>query len=449
MLAQIFHLFLPLFLSVHKSEGSCYAKYMHIFFSGIGGVGIGPLSQIAKQLGYKVSGSDLHPSRFTDSLQAKGIDIHCGPQTEEQIAKVHKENPIDWFVYSSALPLQNPDHEELKFVDKNGIKSTKRDEFLNHILEENGTKMLAIAGTHGKTTTTAMCVWLLGQLGKIPFGYSVGGKLPFAEIASIDEGAKWFVYEADEFDRNFLAFHPGISIITGVAYDHHEVYPSEDNYNQAFVDFLSQSQNAYLWPEDIKKLGRISVGYAISSVLPGINLLGEINRRNASQAVTAVARLSGEPEQKLIDIVNEFPGVSRRFEYIDSNLVTDYAHTPEKIAGCIGLARELNKPIVVVHEPLTNRRQHYIKDEYKDLFKGVSKLYWVPSFMAREDASLEILEPSDLIEYMDNKEIAQPAMLDAQLKDSIKAHLEAGDLVVCMSGGGVNSLDDWLHQNFG
>ncbi|MBX4199661.1 UDP-N-acetylmuramate--L-alanine ligase, partial [Candidatus Saccharibacteria bacterium] len=135
---------------------------MHIYFSGIGGTAIGPLAMIAKQAGYEVSGSDARESKYIDYLRQKGIgDIHIG-QTREQIEKVHQNKPIDWFVYSSALNAE-ADHPELAFCKDAGIRISKRDELLNEILSQRHLKLIAVAGTHGKTTTTAMLIWLMRE----------------------------------------------------------------------------------------------------------------------------------------------------------------------------------------------------------------------------------------------------------------------------------------------
>ena len=129
-------------------------------------------------------------------------------------------------------------------------------------------------------------------------------------------------------------------------------------------------------------------------------------------------------------------------------MFSDYAHTPEKVRGCLKTAFELSQNVVVIHEPLTNRRQHFIKDEYWDLFHGVKKLYWVPSYLAREDPLQHVLTPNELIQYMHNKDIAEPALLDSSLAASIHEHTKAGDLVVAISGGGGGSLDEWLRKEF-
>lgn len=426
---------------------------MHIYFSGIGGTAIGPLALIAKQAGYEVSGSDKQNSNYIDYLKSQGIDgINIG-QTTEQIIESHQKNTIDWLVYSSAVVIENPNHPEIVFAHKNGIRATKRDELLNKIIEDSGQKLIAIAGTHGKTTTTAMCIWLMKQLG-LPVSYSVGAKIGFGEMGQFDKTAEYFIYECDEYDRNFLAFKPYVSLISGIAYDHHDVYPTQASYNQAFLEFIGQSQKTLLWEEDAQRLGlkpneEITILTKADYALAAPSLAGKVNREDAALVVQSVSSLNESKDIKeLSKIMDEFPGVSRRFEKISENLYTDYAHTPEKIAGCLDLAQELSKNVVVVYEPLTNKRQYEIKDQYKDTFAGVKKLYWVPSYLTREDPSQHVLTPGELIEYMGNTEIAEPAELNDSLKQKVSQHTLNGDLVICISGGGGGSLDEWIRKNF-
>ena len=152
---------------------------MHIYFSGIGGAGIGPLALIAKAAGYEVSGSDMQRSQYIDYLAKHGVtDVHIG-QSEQAIEAIHKHKPIDWFVHTSSLLRQNPHHPEYTFCLNNNVKISLRDELLNKIINEKQLKLLAIAGTHGKSTTTAMVIWLFNQL-DIPVSYSVGAKTSFA-----------------------------------------------------------------------------------------------------------------------------------------------------------------------------------------------------------------------------------------------------------------------------
>ncbi len=420
---------------------------MHIYFSGIGGTAIGPLALIAHQAGYTVSGSDKHGSSYIDYLKSRGIENISLDQNETSISAVHKNHPIDWLVHSSAVSIENPNHPELVFAKKNGIHTSKRDELLNKIITDNNLKLIAIAGTHGKTTTTAMVIWLFLQL-KIPVSYSVGAKISFGEMGYFHPASEYFIYECDEYDRNFLAFNPYVSIITGIAYDHHDIFPTEQDYLSAFLDFINQSSSVVLWAEDKEKLQLTDSDFLhqVQGVMPSIKLAGLVNRQNATLAINGVSQIYKRPNNSLVDIINTFPGVSRRFEKLADNIYTDYAHTPEKILGCLEMAHELSKKLVVVYEPLTNKRQYFIKEVYKDLFTGVDKLYWVPSYLTREDPNQHVLTPDELMQYMGNKQIATASELDDQLFGAIKKHQEKGDIVVCISGGGGGSLDEWIRK---
>ncbi|HMH30972.1 MAG TPA: Mur ligase domain-containing protein [Methylomirabilota bacterium] len=426
---------------------------MRIYFSGIGGAGIGPLAQIAHQAGYDVAGSDQQASQYIDYLKKHGVsDVHVG-QSVEAIRELHAKSPIDWLVYSSSLP---DDHPELVFCREQGIKTSKRDELLNQILQDKHLKLIAVAGTHGKTTTTAMVIWLFKQL-DIPVSYSVGAKLSFGDMGHFDEKSEYFVYEADEFDRNFLAFEPYLSLITGVSWDHHEIFPTREDYQAAFNEFISQSKHSLLWQEDNDYLSLPggddrSILDSSTAAIQNIELKGSYNRLDGWLAVQAVHQLTKEPIDKLVAIISKFPGLSRRMEQIVPNLYSDYAHTPEKIRGAMSVAMEMatetGQKLVVVYEPLTNRRQHFMIDDYKDCFNGADKLYWIPSYLAREDPSQRVIPPSELIEHLADPSIAEPLERDDHLKQTIQKHLDAGDMVVCMAGGGGNSLDDWLHAEF-
>lgn len=429
---------------------------MHIYFSGIGGAGIGPLAQIARQAGYKVSGSDKQGSAYIDYLRGHGVtDIHIG-QSREAIASVHESRPIDWFVYTSALPLENPNAPELAYCREQGIKSNKRDELLNLILKEKKLKLIAIAGTHGKTTTTAMVTWLFKQLGE-PASYLLPAKTSFADMGEFDPKSTYFVYEADEFDRNFLAFEPAVSLITGVSWDHHEIFPTREDYQAAFREFISQSGHTFIWQEDADYL-ELENGAATTVLgsdnphISAIKLLGKYNRLDAWLAVQAVHRATKTPVEKLIKLASNFPGLSRRMEQITPNLYSDYAHTPEKVRGAMSVATEMaaetGQKLVVIYEPLTNRRQHFMMNDYKDCFSGAARLYWIPSYLAREDPNQRVIPPSELISHLDDPSIAEPMERGAKLKQAIQKHLKNGDLVVAMAGGGGGSLDDWLRREF-
>lgn len=429
---------------------------MHIFFSGIGGTAIGPLAIIAKQAGYEVSGSDKQDSQYIDYLKKLGItDIYIG-QTHDSIANIHTKKPIDWFVYSSALVLENHKSEEIKFCVSQNIKTTKRDQLLNTIIKQKKLKLIAIAGTHGKTTTTAMVIWLFKQLQE-PVSYSVGAKIGFGNMGQYDPKSEYFVYEADEFDNNFLAFEPNISLIPGVSWDHHEIFPTKEKYIQAFVKFIGQSKWTILWQEDYDYLNlpereNLNIQNSNNPNIGKLTLAGLYNRMDGWLAIQAVCEALNRPIQELINLTNKFPGLQRRMEEIAPNLFSDYAHTPEKIRGAMSVALEMaiknKQEVVIVYEPLTNRRQHYMLDNYSDCFNGAKKIYWIPSYLAREDPMQPIITPSELIKHLSDPTIAEPKERDDNLKHIITTHLQKGDMVICMSGGGGDSLDEWLRENF-
>lgn len=430
---------------------------MHIYFSGIGGAGIGPLALIAHQAGFQVSGSDKQDSQYIHYLRERGIrDVHIG-QSYEAIQTAHAKAPIDWLVYTSALPMEQPDAPELRFAAEQHIRATKRDEFLDFLLHEKNLKLIAVAGTHGKTTTTAMCVWLCKRLG-LPVSYSVGAKLGFGDMGEYDPASKYFVYEADEFDRNFLAYQPYFSIVTGIDWDHPDIYPTRADYYAAFREFLEQSTWQLLWDADADRLElpheaprQILVPSDDPAIASELTLPGLVNRQDAWLVAQALHQITKKPLHELAAQLNHFPGVARRFEMLAPGLYTDYAHTPAKIRGALQLAHEVaGDNVVVVYEGLHNTRQHFIKDDLGHLFDGVKQLYIVPSYLAREDPNLPLLAPEDLRQLLDTamQTKAQPAALDDTLAAALREHLTRGDTVLALSAGGGQSLDEWLRQTF-
>ena len=154
---------------------------MHVYFLGIGGAGSGPLAEIAAQAGYDVSGSDKQNSSYIDYLKKHGItDIEIG-QSTDLIEKVHINKPIDWLVYSPALETEDKGRQQLEYAKSLGIKVTRHDLFIRWLVEQNNLKMVAVAGTHGKTTTTAMVAWLFVALNK-PLSYLIPAKVNFGRM---------------------------------------------------------------------------------------------------------------------------------------------------------------------------------------------------------------------------------------------------------------------------
>jgi UDP-N-acetylmuramate--alanine ligase len=408
---------------------------MNIYFSGIGGVGIGPLAEIALDIGYTVAGSDPSESLMAKQLVGRGVDLSTD-QSGEFLRAQHEKTPIQWLVYTAALP---DNHPELITARKLGIKISKRDEFLLHVIEEKNLKLIAIAGTHGKTTTTGMVAWL-GRYFGIPLSYCVGTTLSWGPSGRYAPGSEYFVYECDEFDRNFLQFHPYVSIVTTVEHDHPDTYPTDADYTAAFQQFGEQSDTLVTWSEYKDIFAQNENTVFVDEVSPLLRLNGEHNRRNASLILAALEKFGQQP-RFVADGLNKFPGTSRRFEMLANNLYTDYGHTPSEIAATLQMARELSDDVVLVYQPHQNVRQHEIRDQYTDeLFKDAVQVYWLPTYQSREDPSLPILTPEDLSKQLTNVTISD---LDDELWDKIQEARDSDKLVLCMGAG---SIDGWVRS---
>lgn len=314
---------------------------MNIYFSGIGGSGLFPLALLALDCGIVVSGSDSKVSPNIEALQKIGVYI-----SPDQSGLLHLSRAIDWFIQTSALP---SDHPELLLAEQLGIKTSKRDELINYILEMKSLKLIAVSGTHGKTTTTAMLVWLFKQF-NIPVSYLIGSTISFGPAAKFESNSQYFILECDEFDRNFLHYKPDIAVIPSLDYDHPDTYPTKKSYLEAFQDFIGLVEmRVFTHTEVINTLNILDpfqlnklVNDSSSLDINKIKLPGEHNRSNAMLAVSAFCSLGlGFEVEDVIDQVNGFPGTARRFEKIADRVYSDYGHHPTEIAATLELAREV------------------------------------------------------------------------------------------------------------
>ena len=411
---------------------------MNIYFSGLGGVGIGPLVEIARDAGHTIMGSDIAESLVTTELREQGVRVTIG-QDGSFLSSSHTTTPIDWFVYTSALPI---DHPELLLAGHLGIRTSKRDEFLAYILQEKDLKLIAIAGTHGKTTTTGMMVWLLQQLG-IAESYSVGSTLTFGPSGQYDPNSEYFIYECDEYDRNFLNFKPYLSLLTSVDYDHPDTYPYETDYTNAFKQFIDQSEHTILWKSDADYIESDNTNLWVLNDTLDIAIGGEHNRRNATLVTKGAEYLGLATPNQAVPLLSAFPGADRRFEKIGDNLYSDYGHHPKEIAATLQLARELSDHVVLVYQPHQNRRQTRIQSMYKDQFELAESTYWLPTYLSREDPDEPILTPQDLLSGLTNKNTVIISELGDQLWSAIQQARREGKLVLCMGAG---TIDSWVRE---
>lgn len=392
---------------------------------------MGALALFAREAGYEVYGSDLNPGPVVKELEAAGIKFKIGPDAQDGKWLQHCiDEGVEWFVYTSALPA---DHTELVLAGEK-LKCTKRDGLISQIVQDKGLKMVAVAGTHGKTTTTAMIIWACHEL-KLPISYLVGSNLSFGPAGKFNPEARYFVYEADEYDRNFLHYHPWLAAITTIDYDHPDVYPTVDAYQQAFRDFEAQSEQVLRTNETDAKL----------------TLPGELRRLDATLAMDVVSRIAEDANQpishqQLVRVMNNFPGVLRRFEKLLPGIYTDYAHHPSEIAAVLEAAeetaaREGYTGVIVVYEPHQNTRQHAIREQYRNVFDAATLVYWLPTYLTREDPNLRILAPDDLIMDLESPSLAKVVNSEEQLITWLRQDYADNYLIILLSAG---PADAWL-----
>ena len=470
---------------------------MNIYISGISGTGMGPLALMAKSAGLTVFGSDLAEGPVASELRAANIDFEIGPQDGNFLRKIHEKSKIDWFVHTSALP---EDHPELALAKDLNLKVSKRDEFISYLVEKLNLKMVAVAGTHGKTTTTSMLIWATREL-KIPASYLVGTTLPFAPAGKYTKGDKFFIYEADEYDRNFLHFHPWLSIITSVTYDHPDIYPTLEDYRAAFDQFRAQSENVIEGGETDPRLNisgalrredATSALKALACIIRDIAPSSMAHCAGYGRAIAAEPRDDGredrgdreeEGDTRIINVLNAFPGAGRRFEKIAPGVYSDYAHHPEEISATLEMANEEAEKlglegVVALYQPHQNTRQHKVRIGYKTAFSGVKKLFWLPTYLTREDETLPVLTPEDFISDLyltpakspaspspngpitppspndpvnppsplDNLPTAEPADLNDALASRLKSAYEQGYLILLLTAG---PADAWFRSLWG
>lgn len=421
-----------------------YTQDMHIYFSGLGGVAIGPLAEIALDAGFTVSGSDQADNLMTSQLRERGVDVQIG-QDGSHLSRRHTELPVDWLVHTAALP---EDHPELVYAREQGIRTSKRDELIAEIIKQKDLKLIAVSGTHGKTTTTGMLIWVFRELG-IPLSYSVGTTLSFGPSGQFDAASEYFVYECDEFDRNMLHFSPHLTLITSLDHDHVDTYPTADDYRAAFVTFLQQSDYSLLWEKDLRYLKTDPFAdleaYDEYMSLKHLTLAGEHVRHNAYLVERAMLRLFPETHHdRIVAAINDFPGTARRFEKLADNLYSDYGHHPVEIAATLQLARELSDNVTLVYQPHQNIRQHEIRGQYTTCTRLAETVYWLPTYLSREDPALEVLTPEQLTEKLVNRDRVHIAELDDTLWQEIENRRSAGSLVLVMGAG---SIDGWVRTH--
>lgn len=448
-----------------------FSSVRNIHFVGIGGIGMSGIAEILLSQGFAVSGSDLQRSDTTDYLATRGARILIGHDA------AHIED-ADVVVYSSAVrPTENPETVE---AARRKVPMLRRAEMLSEMSRLN--YCLAIAGTHGKTTTTSMCGLILMKAGIDPT-VIVGGKLKGfgGTNARLGKGP-WIVLEADEYDRSFLSLLPTIAVITNVEADHLDIYADLDDIKGAFIEFankvpfygtaivcLDDQGVRQILPDIAKKV----ITYGLSPQCDvratdlafaersttftlvhqgaelgrvAINVPGEHNVRNALAACAQALQLN-VPFATIAEALGEFGGVYRRFEIKgttadDVLVVDDYAHHPTEIRSTLAAARRgWKRRIVAVFQPHTYTRTRDFYQDFATSFDDADVLVLTDVYPAREQPIEGITGAliADAARAAGHRDVQYIERLD-DIPDALRALLKPGDLLLTMGAGNVSTV---------
>ncbi|MGB9640973.1 MAG: UDP-N-acetylmuramate--L-alanine ligase [Anaerolineales bacterium] len=451
----------------------------HVHFIGIGGTGLSAIARILHERGYIVSGSDRAHSALVQELLDLGIAVTIGHRAEN----IRGANLV---IRSSAIPDTNI---EVAAAKQQGIPVWKRFDFLNELTAN--LKTIAIAGTHGKTTTTAMCAWVLTRMGYDPT-YIIGGTSVDLKTNAHAGKGEYFVIEADEYDGMFLGLNPYAAIITNVEHDHPDCYPTQASFEEGFVRFANKVdgvligcfedqgvRNVFLqtnspatkiqyglagklndYPLDYKaKISAINENGAFNfSAFYGddliaqvkLNVPGKHNVQNAL-AVIALSHWMDMPLDGVAQALSEFHGTGRRFEERgrigDMVLIDDYAHHPSEIRATIAAAKTRfpKQFIWVVWQPHTYSRTMTFWDQFREAFADADGLIVLDVFAARENTP-----PGFSMEKL-VAEISHPnRYYFSSIKEAylfLSGHLKGNEIVLVLSAGDANYLNEMLFES--
>jgi UDP-N-acetylmuramate--alanine ligase len=387
--------------------------YSNIYFIGIGGIGMSAIARYYNTKGFKVSGYDKTPSELTHALEAEGMEIHYEDNTDF-VPKNVEETLV---VYTPAIP---HDMGELVYVQQNGYRVVKRSRMLGEISE--GQRCLAVAGTHGKTTTSTLLAHIFQHSGEGCSAFLGGISKNYDTNLLVSENDV-IVAEADEFDRSFLQLHPEIAVITSMDADHLDIYGDSARINEAFKAFASQVSGtvitkygldinasdtqakvlrySYDDPRADFHASEISVdecGYFTFTLntpdgkIEGckVGIPGWINVENGI-AAAAIALTYGIEPEKIKAALEAFQGVRRRFDIHlntpECSYIDDYAHHPKEIAAAISSMRNIfpGRKLTAVFQPHLYTRTRDFADEFAESLSMVDKLILLDIYPAREE----------------------------------------------------------------
>lgn len=425
------------------------SELKNIYFIGIGGIGMSAIARYYNFKGLKVSGYDKTPSELTHALETEGIEIHY----EDDVTCIPKDVESTLVVYTPAIP---HDMGELVYVQEHGYRVMKRSKMLGEI--SSGQRCLAVAGTHGKTTTSTLTAHIFQDSGEGCSAF-LGGISKNYDTNLLVSKNNVIVAEADEFDRSFLQLFPEIAVITSMDADHLDIYGDKSHIEEAFKAFAAQASGTV-----IKKYGldittddtkACVMTYAYDDTradfhasdikadecgyftfclhYPGgviedckVGIPGWVNVENAV-AASAIALTYGLEPTKVKHALGTFQGVKRRFDlHVNTpkcSYIDDYAHHPKEIATAVSSMRDIfpGRRLTAIFQPHLYTRTRDFADEFAQALSSVDKLIMLDIYPAREEpipgVTSEIIfdkvtapekvlmKKEELMEYLEHEDI--------------------------------------------
>ncbi len=450
-----------------------------VHFVGIGGIGMSGIAEVMHNLGYSVQGSDLSEGPSVERLRGRGIEVHIG----------HERENVDGaavVVISTAVKRTNP---EVAFALENRIPVVRRAEMLAELMRLKST--VAVAGTHGKTTTTSMIAALLDRGDVDPTVINGGIIEQYGSNARLGD-SDWMVVEADESDGSFLRLDGTIAVVTNIDPEHLDHYGDFEGVKKAFVEFIhnvpfygaailcidhAEVQAVIGKVRDRKVL---TYGFSLQADICGVNVRptangnvfdviirqrGEEDRRiegvklpmpgrhNVQNALAAIAVAieMGCGDDVIREGFGQFGGVRRRFTKVgtvpfdtgSATIIDDYAHHPVEIEAVLSAAREATDAsgegrVIAVAQPHRYTRLRDLMDEFQSCFNEADQVYVTPVYPAGEDP-IEGVDAAALVTGLKSRGHRQAAIIDdqASLANALADDLRPGDMVVCLGAGDI------------
>ncbi len=446
---------------------ACLNARGRVHLMGIGGVGVAGLARLLAARGWTVTGCDTAPNRLTRALESTGIPVAPAHSPD------HLRALPDWLIRSSAIA---EDHPEVLAARQKSVPVSRRGEALAALVAQS--RGVAIAGTHGKTTTTTMLVQILRAAGLDP-SFAIGAEVETLGGVAHAGRADWLVVEADESDGTLALYQPAIAVVTNVDLDHLEHFRDLDEFRGVFHRFVRQTSGAVCLCADDPGADLLRAS-ARSPVLFGLSdradvradhrrsdrgrqradlwisgrregeielpVAGLHNLRNALGAIAA-ARAVGVPVECAIEALRQFRPARRRMEVRverpDLLVVSDYAHHPAEIRALFDAVRETwpQRPLLVAFQPHRYTRTRALRSEFPPAFEGVERLWLAPVYAASETPLPGGTAEDLLAEFrrQGRPEVQLAADLE-ELWEALDRARRPGDLILLVGAGDIEEL---------